>query len=590
MRDVSDPTPSTTEAPLKRPPLKRLWELALTEWRFLAFGTGFLLLGAGMTIVFPTIVGEVVDTALSTESIDAAAFLLFGIFAVQSIALGVRYFLFAVAGERVVARLRERVYGSILGQDIAFFDERRTGELTNRLAADTTTLQNAVTNSLPNFVRDVVVTLGVVAMLFLTSPKLTFVMLALVLPTVALAVIFGRRIERLAREVQDALADAGHVAQETISGIRTVRAFARERLAVQTYGRAVWHAFRTARRHRGYYAALIIVSSLAASIAVSVVVWYGGRLVQSGTMTAGEFSSFIIYTLTLAATIGLLSDTWAQIVSARGAATHVFELHDRVPMIPISGGRELARLEGQVELQGVHFRYPTRSDVPVLRGIDLTLERGAIVALVGPSGSGKSTVAGLIPRFYDPIEGTVTIDGHDVRSLDPTWLRGHIGIVAQEPLLFSSTVADNIRYGRFDATDEEVEAAARAAHAHDFISGFPEGYQTQVGERGLSLSAGQKQRIAIARAVLKDPRILILDEATSALDSESEHLVKEALDDLMEGRTTLVIAHRLSTVRHAHTVVVIEGGEIIQSGSHAELMGDDQGLYHRLVQKQFLAT
>jgi ABC-type multidrug transport system fused ATPase/permease subunit len=518
------------------------------------------------------------------------ALAMLAIFVVQSVAFGLRYYLFSVAGERIVARLRERVYGAIMDQEIAFFDERRTGDLTSRLSSDTATLRAAVTTNLTQLVRDGSIALGGIAILLATSPSLTLVMLALVPPAVMLGLFIGRRIERLSKEVQDALADAGGVAQETIAGIRTVRAFAQERNALTRYAGAVWRAFRISRRHRLNVAVLVSASVIAAYGAISAVIWYGGRLVVGGEMTIGTLVMFVIYTLTVAFTLAGVGEVWTQLASARGAAEHVFGLVDRRPAIPVEGGLCPERVEGRVAFEGVGFSYPGRPDVVVLHGIDLVLEPGRVVALVGPSGSGKSTIASLVPRFYDPDRGRVTLDGRDLCELDPTWLRRQIGIVAQEPILFSASVAENVRYGRADASEDEVRAAARAAYADAFVRGFPAGYETQVGERGLRLSAGQKQRIAIARAVLKDPRILILDEATSALDAESEHLVKQALEHLMRGRTTLVIAHRLSTVRHADRVLVVEAGRIVQSGAHAELMRDTAGLYHRLVEKQLVGT
>jgi ATP-binding cassette subfamily B protein len=328
--------------------------------------------------------------------------------------------------------------------------------------------------------------------------------------------------------------------------------------------------------------------SFAAYGAVAAVLWYGGRLVIAGELSVGNLTSFIIYTLTVAFGLGGLAEVYADLMRASGAAARVFELIERAPAIANDAGRTLEHVDGQVELDDVVFAYPTRPDVHVLRGIALTIAPGEAVALVGPSGAGKSTIAALLARLYDPVGGAVRLDGHDLRELKPDWLRRHIGTVAQEPILFSGTIADNIRYGRAGASDAEVEAAARAANAWDFIQRFPDGSRTLVGERGVQLSGGQKQRVAIARAVLKDPRILILDEATSALDAESEHLVKEATRRLMDGRTTLIIAHRLSTVRDADRVFVLDGGQIVQAGSHTALMAEE-GVYRRLVERQLMS-
>jgi ATP-binding cassette subfamily B protein len=409
-----------------------------------------------------------------------------------------------------------------------------------------------------------------------------------VVPAVALgAVIYGRRVRKLAREVQDALATAGEVAEESIAGLRTVRSFAAEEKEATRYAGAVGKAFGLARRRIVASGTFMASASFASYASAVLVFWYGGRLVSRGEMSVGALTSFLIYTLIVAFALGGLADLWADFMRAAGAAERVFELIDREPQIPPSLGLVPPAAEGRVELERVRFAYPTRPEVTVLDGVSLSLAPGEVVAVVGPSGAGKSTIASLLARFYDPQEGRVTFDGRDVKTLDPRWLRRQIGAVAQEPVLFSTTIADNIRYGRPEATDEEVEAAARAANAHGFVSKFPDGYATLVGERGIQLSGGQKQRVAIARAVLKDPRVLVLDEATSALDAESEHLVKEALERLMRGRTTLVIAHRLSTVMGADRVVVLDGGAIVQSGPHARLV-TEEGLYRRLVERQFV--
>jgi ATP-binding cassette subfamily B protein len=486
-----------------------------------------------------------------------------------------------------VTRLRERVYECIMQQEIAFFDERRTGELTSRLSSDTTMLRNAVTVDLTLIVREVVLAAGGIALLFWSEPRLTLLMLAIVPPGAVLAVYMSRRIARLSRDVQDALGDAGSVAQETIAGIRTVRAFTGEASALASYGRAVQRSF-TLSKHRARSAALLsALTFFSGYAAISTVIWYGGRLVVSERMTVGTLVMFVIYSMIVAFSLASIGERWAAISSARGAAERVFGLIDRRPAVDEGGGARPATVRGRVELCGVGFAYPARPGEAVLEDLDLTIEPGEIVALVGPSGSGKSTIASLIPRFYDPQRGAVRFDGRDVRELDATWLRERIGIVSQEPILFSDSIAQNVRYGRADATDEEVREALRAANALDFVTGLGDGLDTQVGERGVQLSVGQKQRVAIARAVLKDPRVLILDEATSALDAESEHLVQEALDRLLRGRTTLIIAHRLSTVRGAQRVLVIDGGAIVQQGHHDELMKDEHGLYRRLVRRQF---
>ncbi|MDC0713425.1 ABC transporter transmembrane domain-containing protein [Stigmatella sp. ncwal1] len=572
--------------------LRRLLGLARPETRTLLAGTFFLAIGSGMSLLYPQAMRFIIDEALGSRDravIDRAALWMTLILAIQALSVALRYYLFTTAGERVVTRLRQNLFASMMGQEVAFFDERKTGELTNRLSSDTTVLQNTVSANISMVLRNVAQAVGGVALLFYTSPLLTLLMLAVV-PAVAVgAVVYGRRVRKLSKEVQDALAASNEVAEESLSGVRTVRAFAAEKHEVARYRGAVDKAFELARRRIRHSSTFMAVASFGGFSSAAVVLWYGGRLVVDGKLSVGGLTSFLLYSLFVAFALGALAELWADFMRASGAAERVFELMDRTPTIPSTGGERPPNVQGRVELREVCFAYPTRPDIQVLQGIDLTIAPGEVVAIVGPSGAGKSTIASLLTRLYDPQEGRVLVDGKDLKALDPEWLRQQIGVVAQEPLLFSSSIAENIRYGRMDASDAEVEAAARAANAHDFISRFPEGYRTPVGERGVQLSGGQKQRVAIARAVLKDPRLLILDEATSALDAESEHLVKDALERLMQGRTTLIIAHRLSTVMGADRVLVLEGGSVVQSGSHSALMGQE-GLYRRLVERQFVAA
>jgi ATP-binding cassette subfamily B protein len=584
---MSDPRPPRAVS------LRRLLALARPERGRLLLGTLFLTIGSGASLLFPQAIRMIVDDALghggAAAGLDRAAILLVAISAVMAAAIALRYAIFSVVGERVVTRLRERLFARLLAQDIAFFDERKTGELTSRLASDTTTLQNTVSANVSMALRFLASVVGGIGFLVYTSARLTLVMLAVVPPVALGAVAYGRRVRKLSREVQDALARSGEVAEEALAGVRTVRAFAAEEGERRRYASTVERAFELARARVTASATFMAVASFASYAAAALVLWYGGHLVARGHMTVGELTSFLVYTLLVAFSLGGLSDLWADLMKASGAAERVFELLDAEPGIPLDEGAAPAQVGGAIELQGVTFRYPSRKDVPVLSGIDLAIREGEVVAVVGPSGAGKSTIAALLLRLYDPDAGRILLDGRDLRELSPAWLRRQIGVVAQEPLLFSSSVAENIRYGRETATEEEVAAAARAANAHDFIARFPEGYATLVGERGVQLSGGQKQRVAIARAVLKDPRILVLDEATSALDAESEHLGKEALERLMKGRTTLIIAHRLSTVLGADRVVVLDGGRVVQSGAHAALMGQE-GLYKRLIERQFVAA
>ncbi|HEY8210464.1 MAG TPA: ABC transporter transmembrane domain-containing protein [Myxococcaceae bacterium] len=578
--------------PLDGVAIQRLLALARPEAGRLLLGMVFLFLGSATTLLYPQGLKYMVDEVLAkgrTDLMDQAALVLLVVFALQSAAVALRFYLFSTSGERIVTRLRDSVYQSLVRQEVAFFDARKTGELTSRLQSDASVLQSTVSANVSMALRNGVQVLGALGMLFYTSPQLTLMMLAVVPPVALGAVAYGRRVRRLSRDVQDALAQASEVAEESLAGIRTVRSFAAEEVEAKRYHDAVFKSFDLARTRARFAAMFMSAASFGAYGAIALVLWYGGRMVTSGALSQGSLVSFILYTMTMAFSLGALSDLWADFMRASGAAQRVFELLDRKPSIETSGGEQLPAVSGEVELQGVSFSYPTRKDVGVLGGVDLKVRPGESVAIVGPSGAGKSTIAALLGRLYDPDSGRVLLDGRDLKVLDPSWLRRQIGVVAQEPLLFSTSIAENIRYGRPGASDAEVEQAARAANAHDFISAFPEGYKTAVGERGVQLSGGQKQRVAIARAVLKDPRILVLDEATSALDAESEHLVQEALERLMRGRTTLIIAHRLSTVIGANRVAVLDHGHVVQVGSHSGLMAQE-GLYKRLVERQFVAA
>lgn len=570
-------------------PVRRLLALALPEWRRLAAATVFLVLGGAASLAWPQIVRVLIDAAVAggEETLNNAVLAMAAVFAVQGVAVAFRYYLFSVAGERIVTRLREAVFGAIIEQEIGFFDLRKTGELTSRLTSDATVVQNTVSVNLSMGLRNSVLLVGGLTLLVASSPRLTLLMLALVPPVAVGAVVVGRKMSKIAREAQDALARANEAAEEVIAGIRTVRSFSRESAENERYSERVWESYRVSRRRIRLMAAFVGIMTMAAFGSVAAVLWFGGRMVMTGELTVGELTSFILYTLIVAMALSSLADLWSDFARARGASERIFEILDREPVVDQGAGETIDAVTGRIEFASVVFAYPVRPDVRVLDDIDLKLEPGTVTALVGPSGAGKSTVAALMLRLYDPDGGVVSLDGRNLKELDAGWLRTRIGTVAQEPVLFSTTIAANIRYGRPEATDAEVEAAASAAHAHEFIIDLPDGYATEVGERGVRLSGGQKQRVAIARALLKDPPILILDEATSSLDAESESLVQDALERLMTDRTSLVIAHRLSTVKNADRVVVLDGGMVAEAGVHDELMAAD-GLYRRLVSRQLV--
>lgn len=573
----------------KRVTLVRLLKLARPEAVPLGVGTFFLLIGSAAALVYPQGVAYIVDEALGKKDlakINNAALVMLAVFLVQGAAVAIRYILFAGAGQRAVARLRNQLFERLLAQEVGFFDSQKTGDLTSRLSSDCSTVESGVSSNISFGLRSLTTVLGGLAVLFFTSPKLTLMMLSVAPPVALGAFAYGRRVRKMAREAQDALAKANEVAEESISGIRTVRSFAGEEREKTRYDTAIGEALAVSQKRIRAGATFMGAASTAGYISAVVVFWFGGRMVIQDQLTQGQLMQFLMNTMQVAFSLGALSELWVDFNRVGGAAERVFELLERKSAIPSSGGVAPDHVNGTVEWQNVDFAYPSRPDVPVLRNFSLKLGQGEVVALVGPSGAGKSTIASLLYRLYDPVRGDILLDGKPLPSLDPNWLRKQIGVVAQEPLLFSTSIAENILYGRPEATQAEVEEAAKLANAHSFISAFPEGYKTLVGERGIQLSGGQKQRVAIARAILKNPRLLILDEATSALDAESEHLVREALERLMKGRTTLVIAHRLSTVKGANRVVVLDAGGVAQVGTHSALVAEE-GIYRRLVEKQF---
>jgi ATP-binding cassette subfamily B protein len=572
---------------LKR--LTRLWKLALPEWKQLSWGFSALLLSSGMVLIYPKAAQYIIDEILSSGRLDRLqpwVLLVFMTLLLQALSAALRYYIFTAAGERIVSRLRQTLYQSILKQEMAFFDDRQTGELMSRLASDATLIQQAVTLHLSSFLQNLAIAMGGFILLIHASTEMSLGFLTVVPMMVIGASYFGKRIQRFAREGQDAWGCSASIAAETLSGIRTVRSFIQESGEAQRYARSVLTALHLGRLRIRNIAFFIALGSLIGAATISGVLWYGGRLVMTGRMTLGDLTSFLLYAMAVTVALGGLGSLWTEFMSTLGASERVFELLNRDPVIPLAQGIVPASINGQVQFHKVSFHYPSRPGIAVLQDLSFNAKPGEVVALVGPSGSGKSTIAGLLCRFYDPVQGAVLLDGQDIRNLDGAWLRAQIAVVSQDPFLMSTSIAANLRYGRANASDEELRRAAIDAYAHDFISAFPNGYETLVGERGLQLSGGQRQRIAMARALLKNPRILILDEATSALDAESEHFVQKALEHLMKGRTTFIIAHRLSTVKHADRVLVMDHGKIIQSGTHRTLMQNTAGVYYRLAYRQ----
>ncbi|XP_043932060.1 ATP-binding cassette sub-family B member 10, mitochondrial [Protopterus annectens] len=496
-----------------------------------------------------------------------------------------------LTGQRIVARLRESLFLSILTQEIGFFDKTRTGELINRLSSDTALLGRSVTENLSDGLRAVAQAAAGIGMMFCVSPKLAAFVLAIVPPLAVLAVIYGRYLRKLTRMTQDSLAEATQLAEERIGNIRTVRAFGKEMDEVKKYSGKINYVLHLAKKEAWARAGFFGATGLSGNLMVLSVLYKGGLLMDSASLTIGELSSFLMYAFWVGVSIGGLSSFYSELMKGLGAGGRLWQLLDREPKLPFDGGMllEAKTFKGELEFRDVCFSYPTRPEAPVFQNLTLSVPAGSVMAVVGPSGSGKSTLVSLLLRLYDPNSGTVTVDGCDIRSLNPHWLRKHIGTVSQEPILFSCSIAENIAYGAVDpsqVTAAEIHQAADMANANTFISNFPRGFDTVVGEKGILLSGGQKQRIAIARALLKNPRILLLDEATSALDAENEYLVQEALDRLMEGRTVLIIAHRLSTIQNADAVAVLDQGMIVECGKHEDLLVNPNGLFRKLVEKQ----
>jgi ABC transporter fused permease/ATP-binding protein len=567
----------------------RILKLAKPETKTLLWGTFFLAISSGAGLAYPQMVRGILDDALATrslESVNRASLLIWAAFIVQGLASSVRYYLFTLAGERIVLKLRGQLYAHILDQEVAFFDLHRTGDLMSRLSSDATVLQNAVSVNISMGLRNLASGIGGLAMMIYTSPKLALAMFIVVPPIGVGIAFYGRKIRTFSKKTQEALGDASNVSEETISGLRTVRSFAQENYEKSRYDQSLARSLETAKGRIKEIANFMNLAFFVGFTAVSAVIWFGGRQVVQGELTVGELMQFLIYLLILAFSVGSLGGLWGDLMAAVGAAKRVFDILDKKPEVDLSAGRRLDVVHGEVNFKEVHFHYPTRPDVEVLKGVNFVLKPGMTMALVGQSGSGKSSIASLLARMYDPQKGTISVDGVDIKELEPNWLRRQIGVVSQEPVLISASIEENILYGSQQATTEQMQKAAREANAEIFIKNFPEGYKTLVGERGIQLSGGQKQRVAIARAILKDPKILILDEATSALDTESEALVQEALHRLMQGRTTLVIAHRLATIKDADLILVMNQGEIVEMGQHSELLERKDSVYKKLVERQ----
>lgn len=548
-----------------------------------------LVVAAGGGLVFPLVLQYLLDAAFvlkDKSALNQSVILLVVIFAVQGLMNFTQVYILSATTERIIATLRERTYQHLIHLSPAFFSDRRSGELTSRLSSDLSVLQSFFSTWLSELSRQSLLLIGGVVMLSITNPHLTLTTLAVVPLVVGAALIFGRALRTASTGVQDRVAEAMGMADESFGAIRIVQSFTREDEEVARFSSRLAEVVSAAIARARMRALFFSVVGFIAFAAVAIVMWQGGLQVLDGRLTAGALVAFLFYAMLVAASVGSLASLFGHFQEAIGAATRVFELLDahadiKDPPSPVPMAKPV---RGAISYENVSFRYT--DDLPeVIQSLTLSLAPGEVVALVGRSGAGKTTIAGLLPRFWDVIEGAILVDGHDIRTLSLRELRSSIGIVPQEPVLFSGTIRDNIAYAAPDATMEQLTEAARAAHALEFIERLQDGWDTRVGERGIKLSGGQRQRIAIARVFLKNPAIVLLDEATSSLDSESERLIESALVDLLRGRTTLIIAHRLSTVRRADRVFVLDGGRVVETGTPQELVTQD-GLYAKLYATQ----
>ncbi|GAA6161443.1 ABC transporter transmembrane domain-containing protein [Ruegeria sp. HU-ET01832] len=570
--------------------LGSLWPF-MKPYKLLMIGaTLALILTASMTLTLPLAVRRVVDNFRieDGELLDWYFLAALGIAGVLAIGTGIRYALVTRLGERVVADIRKAVFDRVIGMSPEFYERIMTGEVLSRITTDTTLIQSVLGSSVSIALRNMLMFIGGLVLMLLTSAKLTAMVLLLIPLVVVPILVLGRRLRAISRENQDWIAASSGNAGEALGAVQTVQAFTHEQASRAQFGEMTETSYEVSLRRIQTRAVLTVIVIFLVFSGIVGVLWMGANDVRNGVMTEGVLIQFVIYSIIMAGSVAALSEIWSELQRAAGATERLVELLNAQDTVndPTQAKALPAPVRGEIRFDGVTFRYPARPDVVALDQMSLTVSPGETVAFVGPSGAGKTTVIQMIQRFYDPDAGGVSLDGVDLRDLDRAEFRRHMALVPQDPTIFAASARENIRFGRLDATDAEVEAAARAAAAHDFISALPEGYDSFVGERGVMLSGGQKQRIAIARAILRDAPVLLLDEATSALDAESERAVQGAVDQMRAGRTTLIVAHRLATVKKADRIVVMDAGQIVAQGTHDDLVAQD-GLYARLARLQF---